>query len=113
MDNIWKNAARKLHAHDLCNATVEPAPTAPITITTAVPIPSWCDPETVTLTQSDKNSCQLQRYWPKEDGIPFPPDMLKTLGALRAPVIAQDSRKGTTALQPAQTVPVQPAETVE
>ena len=111
MDNIWKNAARKLRARDLRNATVEPAPTAPVTVTAAVPIPSWCDPETLTLAQIDENSCRLQRDWPKEDGIPFPPDMLETLGALRAAVIARDARKGTTAPPLAQTVPTQSAET--
>ena len=89
MDNIWKNAARKLRARDLHNTTIEPTPTAPDTVTAAaLPVPSWCDPKTLTLELIDENSHQLQRDWPKEDGIPFPPDMLETLEALRAAVIA-------------------------
>jgi hypothetical protein len=30
MDNIWKNAARKQHAHDLHNTTAKLALTAPV-----------------------------------------------------------------------------------
>ena len=112
MDNIWKNAAKKQRACDLRIATIEPTPTAPVTVTTVVPVLSWCDPETLTLEQIDKNSHRLQQDWPKEDGITFPPDMLETLGALKVAVIARDARKGLTAVQPlAQPAPVRSTDT--
>ena len=114
MDNIWKNAARKQRACDLRDATAKLALTAPvhttdtttlhqkpITVTTA---PSWCDPETVTLEQIDENSRRLQQDWPKEDGIPFPPDMLETLRALRAAVIARDTRRGSSTQADAEAI---------
>ena len=105
MDDIWKNATKKLRTRNLRNATVEPIPTAPaltigtttlhqepVTITTA---PNWCDPDTVTLEQIDENSCRLQRDWPKEDGIPFPAEILEMLRALRVAVITRDARRST------------------
>jgi CHASE2 domain-containing sensor protein len=114
MDNIWKNAARKQRACDLRDATAKLALTAPVhttdtttlhqkpvTVTTA---PSWCDPETVTLEQIDKNSRRLQQDWPKEDGIPFPPNMLETLRASRAAVIARDTRRGSSTQADAEAI---------
>ena len=65
--------------------------------------PTAFDPETGTLEELEQTSQRLQRDWPKEDGIPFPPDMLETLRALRAAVIARDARKRpTTAETPEQ-----------
>jgi hypothetical protein len=105
MDDIWKNAAKKLRARDLSNAAVELIPTAPITITTAVTTPKWCDPRTVTLAQIDENSCRLQRDWPKEDGIPFPAEILETLEALKVAVISRDAGRSLTI------TPVRPVQT--
>src|ERR1700683_1752040 len=103
MDNIWKNAARKLCARNLHNAAVELIPTAPVT--TAVTAPNWCDPETMTLTQIDENSCRLQQDWPKEDGIPFPAEILQMLRALKVAVTKRDAERSTviTPVQTAQT----------
>jgi hypothetical protein len=101
MDDIWKNAAKKLRAR---NAAVQstPALTTGATMlhqkpTTFTMTPNWCDPEHVTLEQIDENSCRLQRDWPKEDGIPFPPDMLETFSALKVAVIARDTRQAEAA----------------
>jgi hypothetical protein len=115
MDTIWKNAAKKVRAREeraasrITTAAVEnPPPTVPITLP-----PTAFDPETGTLEELEQTSQRLQRDWPKEDGIPFPPDILETLRALRAAVIARDARNGLTAVQPlAQTAPVQSADTV-
>src|SRR6266436_4442511 len=115
MDNIWKNATKKLRARDLRNAAVKPTPATPALITgtttlhqkpaTITTTPNWCDPETVTLEQIDENSCRLQRDWPKEDGIPFPAEILETLRALRAAVIIRDARRSTV-ITPVRTVQV-------
>ena len=63
MDNICKNATRKLHTHDAAVMSTLTAPVRttetitlhqkPVTATTA---PHWCDPETVTLKQIDEHS---------------------------------------------------------
>jgi len=115
MDTIWKNAAKKVRTHEertasrITTAAVQNLPpTVPITLP-----PTAFDPETGTLEDLKQTSQRLQRDWPKEDGIPFPPNILETLRALRVAVIAQDARNGLTAVQPlAQTAPVQSADTV-
>jgi hypothetical protein len=48
------------------------------------------DPETGTLEELEQTSQRLQWDWPKEDGIPFLPDILEMLRALRAAVIARE-----------------------
>jgi hypothetical protein len=97
MDNIWKNAAKKLHARDLRNAAVKPTPATPALITgtttlhqepTTITTTNWCDPETVTLKQIDENTRRLLREWPKDDGIPFPMEILKVLRDLKLRVRA-------------------------
>jgi hypothetical protein len=118
MDNIWKNTAKKVHAHKKCTAShitatsttaVKSLPTASPPTT---PLPTAFDPEMSTLEELKQMSQRLQQDWPKEDGIPFPANIFKTLGALRVAVIARDTRKGLMAVQPiAHTTPVQSTET--
>ena len=97
MDTIWRNAAKKMRARE------ERAASRITTTTTVENPPAAFDPETGTLEELEQTSQRLQRDWPKEDGIPFPPDMLETLRALRAAVIARDARKRhTTAETPEQ-----------
>ena len=121
MDAIWKNAVKKMRARELRDAAVEPTPTAPASmpgsttlheklITTTTP--NWCNPETVTLEQIDDNSYRLQRDWPKEDGIPFPAEMLEMLRALRVAVTKQDAERSTV-ITPVQTVQIGPPESMQ
>src|SRR5882762_2451917 len=103
MDNIWKNAAKKQRALDLRNATAKSTLMAPVrttnTITshqkpvTATTTPHWCDPETVTLKQIDEHSRRLLREWPKEDGIPFPREILEMLRDIKLKVLARDAER--------------------
>ncbi|KIM77755.1 hypothetical protein PILCRDRAFT_91035 [Piloderma croceum F 1598] len=82
MDTIWKKAAKKQCTRDLCDATVTSTLTTPVQTTlpvTTTTTPKWCDPETVTLEQIDENTRRLLREWPKDDGIPFPMEILKVL----------------------------------
>jgi hypothetical protein len=112
MDNIWKNAGKKLRT---CDAAVKPTPTTSAlttgTITTlhkpttVTMTPHWCDHENVTLEQIDENSCRLQQDWPKEDRIPFPAEILETLKALKVAVIARDAGRSTV-ITPVQTVQI-------
>jgi hypothetical protein len=105
MDNIWKNAVKKLHAHDLYDTTAKSTLTAsvqaintvtsqqkPVTVTTS---PHWCDPETVTLKQIDEHSCQLLRNCPKEDGILFSREILETLRDIQLKVLARDAGRSS------------------
>ena len=64
----YKNAVKKQQARDLHEATVMSTLTAPARTTdttalsvTATTTPKWCDTETVTLEQIDKNTWQLLR----------------------------------------------------
>ena len=106
MDNIWKNAAKKLRTRDLRNTTAKSTLTAsvraintitshqkPVTATTTPP--HWCDPETVTLKQIDEHSRRLLRDWPKEDGIPFPREILETLRDIKLKVLARDAERSS------------------
>ena len=93
MDTIWRNAAKKVRAREKQAASRTPASftpaveNPPTTAPTTAPVPTFFDPETGTLEELERTSQRLQRDWPKEDGIPFPPDMLEMLRVLRAAVI--------------------------
>jgi hypothetical protein len=110
MDNIWKNAAKKQRARDLREATAKSTLKAPVQTTdtttlhqkpvTATTAPHWCDPETVTLEQIDKHSRRLLQDWPKEDGIPFPREILETLRDIKLKVLARDAKKRHSATDP-------------
>ena len=97
MDDIWKNAAKKQRARDLREATVTSTITAPTDTTalsvTATTTPKWCDPETVTLEQIDENTRRLLREWPKDNGTPFPMEILEVLRDLKLRVRARDAEK--------------------
>jgi hypothetical protein len=103
MDTIWKNAAKKLRARDLRDAMVKSPQTAPVSAVdttashqkpaTILTAPNWSDPETVTVEQIDENSRRLLREWPKEDGIPFPREILETLRDLKLKVLARDAER--------------------
>src|ERR1700683_3365882 len=100
MDNIWKNAAKKQRARDLCNTTVKPTPALTTDTTTlhqksvtATTTPKWCNPETVTLEQIDENTRRLLREWPKDNGTPFPMEILEVLRDLKLRVRARDVEK--------------------
>src|ERR1700683_3780334 len=100
MDNIWKNAAKKQRARDLRNTTVKPTPALttdtttlhqkPVTATTT---PKWCNPETVTLEQIDENTQRLLQEWPKDNGTPFPMEIVEVLRDLKMRVMAGDAEK--------------------
>ena len=103
MDNIWKNAAKKQRARDLCNTTVKTTPAIPALTTdtttlhqkpvTTTTTPKWCNPETVTLEQIDKNTRRLLWEWPKDNGTPFPIEILEVLRDLKLRVRARDVEK--------------------
>jgi len=94
MDDIWKNTAKKVRAHKKCAAShiTATSTTAVKSLPTAspptAPPPTAFDPKTGTLEELEQTSQRLQWDWPKEDGIPFLADILKTLRALRVAVIA-------------------------
>jgi hypothetical protein len=96
MDNIWKNAARKQRARDLRDTTVTSTLTTPVRTTLPVittTTPKWCDPETATLEQIDENTWRLLREWPKDNGTPFPMEILEVLRDLKLRVRARDAEK--------------------
>jgi hypothetical protein len=111
MDTIWRNAAKKMRTRAASRITAISTTTTVKNLPAASP--TAFDPETGTLEELEQMSQRLQRDWPKEDGIPFPPDMLKTLRVLRAAVIARDARKrpmtAETPEQPASAEPVEAA----
>src|SRR6202034_2967681 len=62
--------------------------------------------------QIDENSCRLQRDWHKEDGIPFPAEILETLRALKVTVISRDAKRSTV-ITPIWTVQVASPESTQ
>ncbi|KIM75869.1 hypothetical protein PILCRDRAFT_91891 [Piloderma croceum F 1598] len=98
MDDIRKNTAKKQRACDLRNTTVKLTITAPVQTANTLPVtttttPKWCDPETVTLEQIDENTWWLLREWPKDNGTPFPMEILEVLRDLKLRVRAQDAEQ--------------------
>jgi hypothetical protein len=88
--------APTLVVEPVTNKSPVPAP-APIpsqpsdeTVTTAA---NWSDPRTVTLQQIDENTRRLLREWPKDDGIPFPMEILEVLRDLKLKVLARDAER--------------------
>ena len=106
MDNIWWKAAKKLHTRDPSDTRVKQNLKAHTASTkTAAPHqvvspPSWCNPETVTLEQIDENTRCLLREWPKDNGIPFPREILKILQDLKLKVRAQDEKRAQVPVLP-------------
>jgi hypothetical protein len=101
MDTIWRNAVKKVRAHEkqaASRTTTLSTPAVQNPPTTAPP-PAFFDPKTGTLEELEQTSNRLQQDWPQEDGIPFPTEALETLSALRAAVIARDARKKPEAVQ--------------
>jgi hypothetical protein len=111
MDTIWRNTAKKVRTCEkqAASRTIAPSTPAaanpPTTAPTTVPPPTFFDPETRTLEELEQTSHRLQRDWPKEDGIPFPAEILETLKALKVAVITQDAERST-AITPVQTVQI-------
>ena len=96
MDNIWKNTMKKQRARDLRDTTVTSTLTTPVLTTlpvTTTTTPKWCDPETVTLEQIDENTRRLLWEWPKDNGTPFPMEILEVLRDLKLRVRARDAKK--------------------
>ena len=99
MDDIWQKAAKKLCTHDLLDTRVKQSLNRPTTSTKTptshqtVSPPSWCNPETVTLEQIDENTRRLLREWLKDNGIPFPREILKILQDLKSKVRVQDEKR--------------------
>jgi hypothetical protein len=60
---------------------------------TATTTPKWCDPETMTLEQIDENTRRPLQEWPKDNGTPFPMEILEVLRDLKLRVRAQDAEK--------------------
>ena len=101
MDDIWRNVVKTLCAHNLLDTRVEQIPNTPTASTKttahqAISPLSWCNPETVTLEQVDENTHHLLREWPKDDGIPFPREILRVLQDLKLKVRAQEKRAQVT-----------------
>jgi len=90
-----RNFLPQYSAHDWRNTTVKLTITAPVRTAKTLPItattPKWCDPETVTLEQIDKNTRQLLREWPKDNGTPFLMEILEVLRDLKLRVRARDA----------------------
>jgi hypothetical protein len=99
MDIIWKNAAKKMCTHEKCAASCITTMPAIAVKTPPVALPTAFDPKTGTLEELERTSQRLQWDWPKEDGIPFLPNILETLMALRVAVIARDARKRPVTVQ--------------
>jgi len=99
MDNIWKNAARKVRAKQNQATTA----TAAITTTTSTPAPGnvsatptpapFYDAETMTLEQLAETRHRLVRDWPPGDGIPFPEAILEVLDELKVKIMARDATR--------------------
>ena len=99
---------KKLRARDLHDAAAKLPSTAPVltadTTTlhqkpaTVLTAPHWSDPETVTPEEIDENCRRLLQEWPKEDGIPFPREILETLRDLKLKVLARDAEKRCSAM---------------
>jgi hypothetical protein len=70
--------------------------TAPVWTENTLPITAnttskWCDPKTVTLEQIDENTQRLLWEWPKDNGTPFPMEILEVLRDLKLRVMARDA----------------------
>ena len=106
MDDIWKNAAKKVRAREkraashITATSTTAVKSLPTVSPPTTPPPTAFDPETGTLEELEQTSQRLQWDWPKEDGIPFPVNILEMLRALRVAVIVQDTRKGLMGVQP-------------
>jgi hypothetical protein len=109
MDTIWKNAAQKVRAREKCAASHTTAASAaavkslPTASPPTAPPPTAFNPEMGTLEELKQTSQRLQRDWPKEDGIPFPAEILETLRGLKAAVITRDAKRSTV-ITPVRTV---------
>jgi hypothetical protein len=96
MDNIWKNTVKKQRTRDRRNTTVKLTITTPVRTANTLPVtatttPKWCDPETMTLEQIDEKTRRLLREWPKDNGTPFPMEILEVLRDLKLMVRARDA----------------------
>ena len=80
----------------LATPTTSPKPT-PTKLDTSPMLPVtpiyWCDPVTVILEQIEENTQHLLCEWPKDDGIPFPNEVLGMLDSLKTEVKARDKEK--------------------
>ena len=87
---------RSVGPHDLPTPTTspEPVPTNPSAHPESVQPPGlWCDPVTVTLEQIEEKTRRLLREWPKDDGVPFPMEVLEMLRVLKTKVRSRDEEK--------------------
>ena len=82
--------------HDLPTPTTspEPVPTNPSAHPESVQLPGlWCDPVTVTLEQIEEKTRRLLCEWPKDDGIPFPKEVLEMLRDLKTKIMIRDEER--------------------
>jgi hypothetical protein len=118
MDTIWRNAAKKVRAREkqaashITTTSTTAVANLPATAPTTAPPRTFFDCKTGTLEELEQTSHRLQRDWPKEDGIPFPAEILETLKALRVAVITRDAGRST-AITPVQTVQIASPESTQ
>jgi hypothetical protein len=107
--NVQQEAANYYRSYQLRTAPtlVVEAPANKSHIPAPAPIPSrcstgdetvtatvhWSNPETVTLEQIDENTRRLLREWPKDNGTPFPMEILEVLRNLKLKVLARDAER--------------------
>ena len=72
----------------------EPMPTNPSAHPESVQLPGlWCDPVTVMLEQIKEKTRRLLHEWLKDDGIPFPKEVLKMLRDLKMKIKIRDNER--------------------
>ena len=87
---------RSVGPHDLPTPTTspEPMPTNPSVHPESVQPPGlWCDPVTVTLEQIEEKTQCLLHEWLKDDGIPFPKEVLEMLRDLKTKIKIRDNER--------------------
>ena len=93
-------ACKKCAASHITATSTTASKSLPTASLPTIPLPTAFNPKMGTLEELEQTSQRLQWDWPKEDGIPFPVNILEMLRALRVAVIVQDTRKGLTGVQP-------------
>ena len=82
------------HALPTPTTSPEPMPTNPSVHPESVQPPGlWCDPVTVMLEQIEEKTRRLLHEWLKDDGIPFPKEVLKMLRDLKMKIKIRDNER--------------------
>ena len=82
------------HALPTPTTSPESMPTNPSVHPESVQPPGlWCDPVTVMLEQIEEKTQCLLHEWLKDDGIPFPKEVLKMLRDLKMKIKIRDNER--------------------